>query len=579
MLALVHPLVQVYTIPRTGQLAYVGHVCNFRQKTAIFISSLPITPQGMPFVMVRPRNFKNQTKRGSPFKIDVDKVRRAFAWLQKFNPYYRGIEWIPSAEQAWREEEVQVGTVREEDFDLGDHLQITREVFIEWLNRGSSHMHASDGGFAIAARAREFFDSKEEDKDRDPWNQVRALAASTFGRPPLRLAATLEIARLAVLLGSEEILQLDFAPDLTADETLAGLRALAVEEWPDDLNLLCAEISLIQEDISHDSPIETAGGVSTTAPDDDVGLRHDSLDSMAQAVSQTFPNSNAVEQSPSSASGRATSVIGDAPLSTDRQTQKLKYPRVSPPEVEDAKNQAVQEDEPGYIAKAFPKLFPFGTGDFHDLRQRFPKLLSFEEWGRFVMMWHDGRFSRHSRFRYWLLDTSLRLMTPGMKRTFFKTREAASDYTLADLEDKDKRRNLVQQMSSATCKLPGSVGERRKMRQELESMVHQLETESADNDENAGAGRIPAGFCTLTCAIYKWEQLHSTILKTYPPGSANEISAREHYQQWQSLPHGTVGKKQKLIQDLHSLIHSFTHTFTHSLTHLLTVCHIITSPL
>ena len=31
VLALVHPLVQVYTIPRTGQLAYVGHVCNFRQ--------------------------------------------------------------------------------------------------------------------------------------------------------------------------------------------------------------------------------------------------------------------------------------------------------------------------------------------------------------------------------------------------------------------------------------------------------------------------------------------------------------------------------------------------------------------
>ena len=122
-------------------------------------------------------------------------------------------------------------------------------------------------------------------------------------------------------------------------------------------------------------------------------------------------------------------------------------------------------------------------------------------------------------------------MTPGMKRTFFKTREAASDFTLADLEDKATRRNLVQQMSSATSKLPGSVGERRKMRQELESMVHQIETETADNGENAGAGRIPAGFCTLTCAIYKWEQLHSTILKTYPPSSASEICAREQYQQ------------------------------------------------
>ena len=30
VLSLIHQLVQVYTLPRTGQLAYVGHVCNFR---------------------------------------------------------------------------------------------------------------------------------------------------------------------------------------------------------------------------------------------------------------------------------------------------------------------------------------------------------------------------------------------------------------------------------------------------------------------------------------------------------------------------------------------------------------------
>ena len=117
------------------------------------------------------------------------------------------------------------------------------------------------------------------------------------------------------------------------------------------------------------------------------------------------------------------------------------------------------------------------------------------------MMWHDGRFARHTRFRYWLLDASLRLMTPGMQRTFFRTREAARQYTLADLDDKQTRRNLVQQMS--TNQLPGSIGERRKMRQELQAMVHQLEAETADQGENAGAGRIPAGVCTLTCPVYK----------------------------------------------------------------------------
>ena len=529
VLALVHPLVQVYTIPRTGQLAYVGHVCNFRQTTAAFISSLPITPEDMPFVMVRPRNFKNQQKRGSPFKIDVDKVRRAYAWLKKFNPYYRAIEWVSSAEEAWREDEVQIGTVREDNFDLDDHLQISREAFLEWLDRGASNMHASEGGFAIAARARVLFDSKGEDNEQYPWNQVRTLAASTFGKPPLRMAATLEVARLAVLLASEEVLHVDLAPELTVDEMVSALRALAVDEWPDDLHLLCAEVNLIQEEFARDAPVETAGGVSAALPDDDVGLRHGALESMADEVAkigadpdggldetaddtERVPASGsnhpvrmsqnldgeAVDQSAAaapeaeraSASGSAhpvrtfqaldgetadqpgedsqaerVSASGSIPSGADNQAQKLKYPRVAPPEVEDAMGQAVREDSPGYIAQAFPKLFPFGTGDFHDLRQHFPKLLSFEEWGRFVMMWHDGRFSRHSRFRYWLLDTTLRLMTPGMKRTFFKTREAASDFTLADLEDKGTRRNLVQQMSSATSKLPGSVGERRKMRQ------------------------------------------------------------------------------------------------------------------
>ena len=48
-----------------------------------------------------------------------------------------------------------------------------------------------------------------------------------------------------------------------------------------------------------------------------------------------------------------------------QQQRKLKYPRVDPPEVEDQPGQAIREDTPGYIPKAFPKLFPYGTGDYH----------------------------------------------------------------------------------------------------------------------------------------------------------------------------------------------------------------------
>ena len=205
---------------------------------------------------------------------------------------------------------------------------------------------------------------------------------------------------------------------------------------------------------------------------------------------------------------------------------------------------AIREDTPGYIAQAFPKLFPHGTSDFHDPRGGRTavgspnRMLNFAAWGRYVMTWHDGRFMRHSRFRYWLLDTSLRTMTPSMQRVFFKTHSASADYTLQDLQDAKKAKELVQQMSTSTSKLPGSVGERRQMRQKLEGMVNQVEAETADNGENGGAGRIPAGFCTLTCPVYKWEQLFEITLRSYPSGSADDPNAREYYESWKSLPPG-----------------------------------------
>ena len=87
-------------------------------------------------------------------------------------------------------------------------------------------------------------------------------------------------------------------------------------------------------------------------------------------------------------------------------------------------------------------------------------------------------------------------------------------------------------MSATTRNLRGTPGERRKMRQELERMVHQLEAESADRGENAGEGRIPAAFCTLTSAVYKWEQLH-TILRR-----CSAVGEDQPFDSWKELDVG-----------------------------------------
>ena len=105
-IALVHPLVQVYTIPRTGQLAYVGHVCNFRQKVAKFLTSLPILKHEFPFVMVRPRSDRNRPSGKAPFKVNVQKLHHAFLWLKKHNPYYYNVEWVEARAAEWMDENV-----------------------------------------------------------------------------------------------------------------------------------------------------------------------------------------------------------------------------------------------------------------------------------------------------------------------------------------------------------------------------------------------------------------------------------------------------------------------------------------
>ena len=190
------------------------------------------------------------------------------------------------------------------------------------------------------------------------------------------------------------------------------------------------------------------------------------------------------------------------------------------PEVQDGIGQAIPENEPGYIPCAFPKLFPFGTGDYHDAKRGLRGRDSFADWGRFVMLWHDGRFMRHTRFRYWFLDTWLRALSPSQRNVFMKIFPKASEATLDDLRDAGNFRTLVKQMSTTSSSIPGSVSERGQMEQHLEAMVDQIEHETADLGENHGAGRLPAAFCTLTCQIFKWEQLYKTILKSYHTSSA-----------------------------------------------------------
>ena len=109
----------MYTQPRTGQLAYVGHICNFRQRVTTCLATLPLMPADMPFVMVRPRTCRGRAAGRARFKVSVQKLRVAYQWLNKHNPYYFGVQWRGDAAAEWEAQDVQVGVVRESDDDLG----------------------------------------------------------------------------------------------------------------------------------------------------------------------------------------------------------------------------------------------------------------------------------------------------------------------------------------------------------------------------------------------------------------------------------------------------------------------------
>ena len=66
-------------------------------------------------------------------------------------------------------------------------------------------------------------------------------------------------------------------------------------------------------------------------------------------------------------------IIDDLLSSANKPVSKLcsdkkETQRKDAPQAEDSFEKVIPEDTPGYVACAFPTLFPFGTGDYHAAR-------------------------------------------------------------------------------------------------------------------------------------------------------------------------------------------------------------------
>ena len=286
VLALVHPLVQVYTIPRTGQLAYVGHICNFRQKVTEFLSRLPVLPVDMPCVQVRPRKYKGRSPGKALFKVDVQKLRLAFAWLKQHNPYYYHVEWREDAAAAWEAEDVEIGVTREATELAGEGLAVSSVCFNQWMQWAQSEAMAGDAGYPIGKRlfAMLMDDAGAPEGDVDLWNLVRRMVAQVFDKNAYRMATSLPQDILLVALSARGVVELGLPQEQAPLDMLSALRSIegAGDASPLELSMFCAELDAVMLELPQEEP-EVVHTGSTAAMDvgDDVGLREGVVDPLA----------------------------------------------------------------------------------------------------------------------------------------------------------------------------------------------------------------------------------------------------------------------------------------------------------
>ena len=105
---------------------------------------------------------------------------------------------------------------------------------------------------------------------------------------------------------------------------------------------------------------------------------------------------------------------------------------------------------------AFPTLFPTGEADFEANRAL---KVDMKEWAVHLLRLKGGRFAKHPRFRYWVLNTIMRQTAKTASNWYLHTHKEDRELTVEDIRDMieaDDVKGLADRVSHAGTKLPGS---------------------------------------------------------------------------------------------------------------------------
>ncbi len=105
-------------------------------------------------------------------------------------------------------------------------------------------------------------------------------------------------------------------------------------------------------------------------------------------------------------------------------------PPITWPEIEGVPINEFQT--PGYMARAFPTLYPYGKADLRTARAREIKPA---EYFKHLLWYKDGRFARHPRWRYFALNSSMRWRALSEGQIYVKQNLSDEQIDVTDIQE------------------------------------------------------------------------------------------------------------------------------------------------
>ena len=525
LIAIVAPIVSVFTNVKLGGWAYKGHVTNIRQDVSQWIKRLPRNPKEAPIVFVRRRTqgglLRGRARPG--YKVRPGAI---FAALTKLKTLQAK---IPTSEISYGDIEIDMSVFGLEPFsnDLEKEVEpdlpffepeIEEPALVKVGGALASYYLQQELPQAIALR--KILTSSDEqgssDKPPNPWDTLRRMISNisedayeslqetdepllispkdsrNLPEIPLQwIALLLRLPTTGTTLPScdmptMEELCCDLAEELeVCRETAGDVFADAQPEQEYTCGTETTDNKNRCENMVDDLLSRLGGSGSTTKEAKDVsedgGANDQDADDEA-ALEKKFPW----------AAGRHE-VLGATPR--DNQV------RVDPPEV----RAVVNDGTPGYARGAFPKVFPHGTADPTLRDVRVPLLHYCAH-----LMQASSRAQVHPTFRYWAWNTYVRSESfsgsPG-----FRLKNASKAVELTDELKRGDKKRIMKLVESATREIPGTKGHADGMTRSLQSMIDQLEAETTP--ESGGNGQVPCLWQTRSSAFVRSAILYELIQK------------------------------------------------------------------